>query len=49
VKCYYAFPEKKPEHFDLTPWIEEKVNKRIEKNEDNLADRIRKIKLEGSA
>ncbi|KAH6883592.1 hypothetical protein B0T10DRAFT_565174 [Thelonectria olida] len=48
AKCYYAFPEKRPEGFKLASWLKRKVEKRIEENEDNLADRIRKIKLEGS-
>lgn len=47
--CYYVFPEKKPGWFTHGPHIFEKVNRRLEKNEDNLVDRIRKIKLEKSA
>ena len=49
IRCYYAFPEKMPKGFRLAPRINDQVKKRIEKNEDNLADRVRKIKLEESA
>lgn len=49
ARCYYAFPEKMPQGFRLVNHIINRVKQRIEKNEDNVADRIRKIKLEGSA
>lgn len=49
TRCYYAFPEKMPQGFPLVDHIANRVKQRIERNEDNLADRIRKIKLEGSA
>ncbi|KAH6873612.1 hypothetical protein B0T10DRAFT_499670 [Thelonectria olida] len=48
ARCYYAFPEKKPQGSPLVDFIANRVKQRIEKNEDNLADRIRKIKLERS-
>ncbi|KAJ3454028.1 hypothetical protein MRS44_018660 [Fusarium solani] len=49
AKCYYAFPEKRPQYFRLSAKITERVKKRIEENKDNLADRIKKIKMDDDA
>lgn len=48
-RCFYAFPENRPDWFEPRSHVTERFNKRLEENEDDLVGRIRKIKLEKSA
>ncbi|KAH7147073.1 hypothetical protein B0J13DRAFT_665042 [Dactylonectria estremocensis] len=48
AKCYYAFPKLRPEGWRLNAAAEALVKERIEKNVNEVADRIKKLTLSDS-